>query len=102
MIPRPATPNLFPYATLFRSANSAGNYIKFTAVQATAFTLTATPGATSDGFMRAPVNGIQIIPSPPNGAVARTVSIDFVGDGTAMASSESAGVVAKTNWNAAP
>jgi hypothetical protein len=29
----------------------------------------------------------------------RTISIDFVGTGTAMASTESAGVVPKTNWN---
>jgi hypothetical protein len=41
--------------------NSAGNYVVFT-INATGFTLTATPGAASDGVPRAPVNGIQIIP----------------------------------------
>jgi hypothetical protein len=78
--------------------NSAGNYVKFTAVQATSFTITASPASSSDGVLRAPVNGIQIIPSPGT-TVARAVSINFVGTGTSMGASESAGVVAKTNWN---
>jgi hypothetical protein len=43
--------------------NSAGNYVHFS-INATAFTITATPGTASDGTQRAPVNGSQIIPSP--------------------------------------
>jgi len=40
--------------------NSVGNYAVFT-INATGFTLTATPGTPSDGYPRAPVNGIQIL-----------------------------------------
>jgi len=45
--------------------NSAGNYVKFT-INATGFTLTATPGTSTDAFVRAPVNGIQIVPFTGN------------------------------------
>jgi len=41
--------------------NSAGNYVKYT-ITATGFTITATPGASTDAFPRAPLNGIQIVP----------------------------------------
>jgi hypothetical protein len=41
--------------------------VKFTAVNATGFTLTATPGTSTDSFLRAPVNGIQIVPSTGTG-----------------------------------
>jgi hypothetical protein len=81
-----------------QAVNSIGNYVKFSSIQASAFTITATPATASDGNLRAPVNGIQIVPSPVP-ATARTVSIKFVGSGAAMDASESAGVVAKTNWN---
>jgi hypothetical protein len=81
-----------------QAVNSIGNYVKFTSIQATAFTITATPTTASDGNLRAPVNGIQIVPSPQS-VTARAVSIKFVGSGTAMGVSESAGVVAKSNWN---
>jgi hypothetical protein len=82
-----------------QASNSNGNYVKFTAIQATAFTLTATPISASGGAaLRAPVNGIQIVPSS-QAAVARAVSINFVGNSTAMGASEGAGVVPKTNWN---
>jgi len=47
--------------TYTQANNSAGNYVKFT-INATGFTITATPGAAGDGFPRAPVNGIQIVP----------------------------------------
>jgi aerobic-type carbon monoxide dehydrogenase small subunit (CoxS/CutS family) len=87
--------------TFTQASNSAGNYIKFSAIHATSFTLTATPTTASNGVLRAPVNGIQIVPSPQT-AIARAVSISFVGAGTSMGTSESAGVVAKTNWNNAP
>jgi hypothetical protein len=44
--------------------NSAGNYVVFS-INATTFTLSATGGAASDGFPRAPINGIQIVPLTP-------------------------------------
>jgi phosphopentomutase len=91
-------PNTNFSGTFTRAINSAGNYVKFTAVQATTFTITATPAASSDGVFRAPINSIQIVPSAAPG-VARAVGIKLVGAGTAMGASESAGVVAKTNWN---
>jgi hypothetical protein len=81
-----------------QAVNSIGNYVKFSSIQAAAFTITATPATASDGNLRAPVNAIQIVPSP-SPVTARTVSIKFVGSGAAMSASESAGVVPKTNWN---
>src|ERR1700683_1011171 len=44
--------------------NSAGNYVVFT-INDAGFTLSATGGAASDGFPRAPINGIQIVPLTP-------------------------------------
>jgi hypothetical protein len=46
--------------TFVQGKKSAGNYALF-AISATGFTLTATPGTLSDGYPRAPVNGIQIV-----------------------------------------
>ncbi len=91
-------PNTNFSGTFTQAINSKGNYVKFRSIQATAFTITATPVTASDGNRRAPVNAIQIVPSPAPVA-ARAVSIDFVGTGTAMGASESAGVMAKANWN---
>jgi hypothetical protein len=48
--------------TFTQANNSAGNYVEFT-IDATGFTLTATPGSSTDQYPRAPVNGIQIIPN---------------------------------------
>ncbi len=39
----------------------AGNYVVFTNVTGTSFTLTATPGTSLHSTVRAPVNGIQIV-----------------------------------------
>jgi hypothetical protein len=47
--------------TYTQGNNSAGNYVKFT-ITANGFTITATPGASTDAYPRAPVNGIQIVP----------------------------------------
>jgi hypothetical protein len=47
--------------TFTQANNSNGNYVKYT-IAATGFTITATPGVAADGFARAPVNGIQIVP----------------------------------------
>jgi hypothetical protein len=79
------------------ASNGNGNYVKFSGIQATSFTLKAIPTTASDNVLRAPVNGIQIVPAP-----ARTISIDFVGTGTAMGPTETAGVVPKANWNNVP
>ena len=48
--------------TFMQASNNNGNYVKFSSIQATAFTITAIPGTASDGTLRAAVNGIQIIP----------------------------------------
>jgi hypothetical protein len=50
------------FSGTFTQANSsAGHYVVFT-INATGFTLSATGGTAGDGFPRAPVNGIQIVP----------------------------------------
>ncbi|HWW81592.1 MAG TPA: hypothetical protein VNY82_18475, partial [Steroidobacteraceae bacterium] len=49
--------------TFTQGSNSNGNYVMFTiTAAATGFTITATPGASTDAFSRAPLNAIQIIP----------------------------------------
>ena len=62
------TPNTNFGGTFIPAANASGNYVLFGSVKlVSGFTLTASPGANSDGSPRAPVNGIQIIPvSVPN------------------------------------
>ena len=59
-------PNTNFNGTFTQANNSSGNYVQFSGISVTAsgFTLTATPGATSNSNPRAPVNGIQIIPVP--------------------------------------
>ena len=54
-------------ATFTQANNSTGNYVKFSNITPSGggFTLTATPGASSNGTKRAPVNGIQIVPTAP-------------------------------------
>ena len=47
-------------ATFTQANNSTGNFVKFS-INASGFTLTATPGTSSSGATRAPVNGIQIV-----------------------------------------
>jgi hypothetical protein len=46
--------------TFTQASNSNENYVKFT-ITAAGFTITATPGAATDGNPRAPVNAIQIV-----------------------------------------
>ena len=68
-------------------------------INAGGFTLTATPGSASGATLRAPVNGIQIVATGPPAAEG-AIGINFVGnDGASMGAAESAGVVAKANWN---
>jgi hypothetical protein len=85
-----------------RGDNSTGNYVRFSiaASGATGFTLEARPTTPETGTRRAPVNAIQIVPTSPPPPPAG-FAIDFVGSATAMTAAESAGVVAKTNWNSA-
>jgi hypothetical protein len=47
--------------TFMQANTSNGNYVVFN-INATGFTVTATPGTASDGTRRAPLNGIQIVP----------------------------------------
>jgi len=47
--------------TFTQANNSVGNYVKFT-ITATGFTVTAAPVSSTDSNLRAPVNGIQIVP----------------------------------------
>jgi hypothetical protein len=55
------TPNTNFSGTFTQANNSAGNYVVFT-ISATSFTLYAIPSTASNGYPRAPVNGIQIVP----------------------------------------
>ena len=48
--------------TFTQANNSSGNYVMFT-ITATGFTITATPGASTDSYPRAPLNAIQISPN---------------------------------------
>jgi hypothetical protein len=90
-----------------RADGSAGNYVRFS-ITGTGFTLTAAPTTPESGTRRAPVNGLQIVPTsvvPPDsgpGPSAAGIGIDFVGSNpSAMAADESAGVVVQANWNSA-
>jgi len=82
--------------TFTEAHDSSGNYVKFT-INATGFTLTATPTQPISSTRRAPVNGIEIVPArvPPP-----TISVNFVGSSTAlMGAEEVAGAVARRSWN---
>jgi hypothetical protein len=48
--------------TFTQANNSNGNYVKFTAIQATGFTIKGIPTTASDNVLRAPINAIQIVP----------------------------------------
>lgn len=50
-------------STFTQASDSAGNYVKFT-VAAGAFTLTAQPVSGGNTTLRAPINGLQIVPAP--------------------------------------
>ncbi len=83
--------------TFIEAAGTSGNYVKFR-IQATGFTLTASPGTSTDK-RRAPVNGIQIAPVP-DFPVTTAIGINFVGShSTPMEPGETGGVIAKPNWN---
>jgi hypothetical protein len=52
--------------TFTRADNSTGNYVRFS-INAAGFTLDAAPTLPTSGTRRAPVNGIQIVPTSPAG-----------------------------------
>lgn len=85
------------FSTAFTpGTNSAGNYLKFT-ISAGGFTLTATPADSLS--RRAPVNAVQIVPEAAP-LLPRAIGVNFVGSSTMqMGAAESAGVIAKSNWN---
>jgi hypothetical protein len=88
------------FSSTFKQASSSpGNYVKFT-ITTGAFTLTAVPGEADSTTRRAPVNGIQIVPSTPSSTGPRSISVNFVGSNTTlMGTTEAAGVVSKPHWN---
>ena len=45
------------------ASNPVGNYVVLTIPNVSGFTLSAIPSTASNGYQRAPVNGIQIVPS---------------------------------------
>lgn len=47
--------------TFTQASNSAGNYIRFQNLNSSTFTLTAAPVSSTDGYLRASINGIQIV-----------------------------------------
>ena len=84
--------------TFTRANNSAGNYVQFT-VTGSSFSITAKPVGTAGTTLRAPINGVQIVPVvvPPS---SPPIGVSFVGSSpTPMAATETAGVVEQANWN---
>src|SRR5262249_41436252 len=81
--------------TFTQANNSNGNYVKFT-ITATGFTITATPGAATDGNPRAPVNGIQIVPratATPDFTISGSPSTQTVNVGNATTYTTSIGAL---------
>jgi hypothetical protein len=81
--------------TFTQANNSNGNYVKFT-ITAAGFTITATPGAATDGFPRAPVNGIQIVPRAtptPDFTISASPSTQTVNVGNATTYTASVGAL---------
>jgi hypothetical protein len=84
--------------TFTGAGGSSGNYVKFS-IQASGFTVTASPVTSTDAKRRAPLNGIQIVPAPDL-TVTGAIGVNFVGShSTPMGPGDTAGVIAKPNWN---
>lgn len=67
--------------TFVQANNSTGNYVKVT-ITATGFTLTATPLSPSTSTKRAPVNGLQIIPTAGQPATNQAPTVNAGNDQT--------------------
>ncbi|MDP9052706.1 MAG: putative Ig domain-containing protein [Acidobacteriota bacterium] len=77
-------PNVNFNGTMVQANNSAGNYVLFGRISVgSSFTLTATPGA-ADWAPRAPLNGIQIVPSVPDFSVSVTPSSQAIVPGGSL------------------
>ena len=88
-------PEAYFSGTFTQANNSAGNYVLFT-ITATGFTITATPGASTDSDPRAPVNAIQIVPlapTTPSFSLTATPSTETVVVGNATTYTASIGAV---------
>ena len=86
--------------TFTQANNSAGNYVLFT-ITATGFTITATPGTSTDANPRAPVNAIQIVPlapTTPNFSLTATPSTQTVVVGNATTYTDDIGAVDGIQW----
>lgn len=57
----PADLSAFPGFTAATTSDTPGNYFVFRNLKSASFTLTATPGSSSNNLSRAPINGIQIV-----------------------------------------
>src|SRR5262249_22278012 len=68
-----------------------------TTASATAGSSTVTITGTSGALVHSATTSLIV----STASAGRTISIDFVGNGVAMAATESAGVVPATNWNSA-
>ena len=80
-------------AAFTQANNSNGNFVKFS-INASGFTLTATPGSASSGPLRAPVNGIQIVataPPAPDFTIAAAPGSQSVSQGSATSYSVTIG-----------
>jgi fibronectin type 3 domain-containing protein len=89
-----------------RSTTSGGPYTTVTNVTTTSYTNTGLTNGTTYYYVVSALNGsgesanssqVSATPQAPSGSA--TISINFQGSGTAMGATESAGVVAATNWN---
>lgn len=84
-----------------RASGSPGNYVRFS-ISGTGFTLAAAPTTPESGTRRAPINGMQIVPTSVPPDPPAPIGIDFSGsNSTSLARGDSAGVVAQVNWNTA-
>jgi hypothetical protein len=96
-------PNTDFSGTFTQANNSAGNYVLFTGVSiSSGFTVTATPGQSSNAYPRAPVNGIQIVPTSqfvPDFTVSSTPTSQSVNPGAST--TFSINVAASNGFNGA-
>ena len=78
--------------TFTQGNNSAGNYVVFT-INATSFTISGTPGSSTDAVPRAPINGIQVVPVGQDFTLSATPSSRSVNPGGSTSYTVSAGAL---------